>query len=136
MNENNKKLNEKFKNSISEMEKKLEEKENIHQNEIIQLNKNSEETLNQLKTLFENEKMRLEEKLREEKEKYEKKIETMTDDYENKLKDQENELKEENENLQNDLNDLNQGHNQFVTNAEHEFELLNQKILTLNASLK
>ena len=35
--------------------------------------KNSEETLNQLKTLFETEKNRLEEKLREEKEKYEKK---------------------------------------------------------------
>ena len=80
--------------------------------------------------------MRLEEKLRDEKEKYEKKISNLIEDYENKLKDQENELKEENENLQNDLNDLNQGHNQFVTNAEHEFEMLNQKVITLNASLK
>ena len=60
----------------------------------------------------------------------------MMEEYENKLKDQKNELKEENENLQNDLNDLNQGHNQFVTNAEHEFEKLNQKVINLNASLK
>ena len=55
--------------------------------------KNSEETLNQLKTLFETAKMRLEEKLREEKEKNEKRINSIIEDHENKIKEQENELK-------------------------------------------
>ena len=55
--------------------------------------KNSEETLNQLKTLFETEKIRLEEKLREEKEKNEKRINSIIEDHENKIKEQENELK-------------------------------------------
>ena len=52
-----------MKNQISDFEKKLEEKDSLHQKEIIQLNKNSEETLNQLKSLFESEKARLEEKI-------------------------------------------------------------------------
>ena len=55
--------------------------------------KNSEETLNQLKTLFETAKMRLEEKLREEKEKNEKRMNSIIEDHENKIKEQENELK-------------------------------------------
>ena len=46
---------------------KLEDKEIAHRNEIVDLNKASEETLAQLKALFSTEKVRLEEKLKEEK---------------------------------------------------------------------
>ena len=49
MTKNAEKLNNRLKTSISDLEKKLEEKENQHQNEIIQINKTSEETLAQLK---------------------------------------------------------------------------------------
>ena len=38
--------------------------------------------------------------------------------------------------MQNDLDDLNQEHTQYVTNAEHEFELLNQKLETMEKALK
>lgn len=38
--------------------------------------------------------------------------------------------------MHNDLEDLNQEHTSYVTNAEHEFELMNQKIETLEKALK
>ena len=133
---NNELYDNKIKNQISDYEKKLEEKESAHQKEIIQLNKNSEETLNQLKALFESEKIRLEEKIRDEKAKNAKKVQNLIDDYESRLKDQENEFKEENENLQNELADLNQAHEAFVSNAEHDFELMNQKIVNTEKALK
>ena len=136
MNKNNELYNNKLKNQISDFEKKLEEKESSHQKEILQMNKNSEETMNQLKSLFESEKMRLEEKLKDEKNKNSKKMQTLIDDYENRLKEQENEYKEENENLQNELADLNQAHETFVANAEHDFELMNQKIINTEKALK
>ena len=132
----NQELNSKLKNAISEMEKKLEEKESTHQSEICELNKNSEETLNQLKALFETEKTRLEEKLKEEKSKNEKKMSALIEDYENKLKEQENEYKEENENLQNDLNEIDKAHSVYVSNCEHEFEMLNAKIESTEQALK
>ena len=73
MNKNAEKMNNKLKNTITDLEKRIEEKENQHQNEIVQLNKTSEETLAQLKSLFDNEKARLENKLKEEKNKNGKK---------------------------------------------------------------
>ena len=136
MNKNTEKLNNKLKTSINELEKRLEEKEAQHQSEISQINKNSEETLSQLKVLFENEKNRLELKLKDEKSKNEKKIANLIEEYENKLKEQENELKDENDNLQNDLDDLTQEHTSYMTNAEHELELLNQKLENYEKALK
>ena len=129
-------FNTKLKNQISDYEKKLEDKESLHQKEISQLNKNNEETLSQLKSLFESEKARLEDKLKEEKSKNAKKLQNLIDEYENRLKEQENEYKEENENLQNELADLNQAHEAFVSNAEHDFELMNQKVLSSEKALK
>ena len=38
--------------------------------------------------------------------------------------------------MHNDLEDLSQEHNAYVTNAEHEFELMNQRIESLEKSLK
>ena len=74
INETTKNLNSKYKTSITELEKKLEDKESQHRSEISQLNKNSEDALAQLKLLFENEKNRLENKLKEEKSKSDTKI--------------------------------------------------------------
>ena len=133
---NNELYETRLKNQKSDFEKKMEDKESLHQKEILQINKSSEETLNQLKSLFESEKMRLEEKLKDEKNKNAKKNQNLIDDYENRLKEQENYFKEENENLQNDLNELNQEHEAYVANAEHEFELMNQKILNTEKALK
>ena len=129
-------INKRLKKNVEDLEKKLEEKELAHQNEIVDVNKTSEETLNQLKALFETEKTRLEEKLRDEKAKNDKKVNTLIDDYESKLKEQENELKEENDNLQNELTELEKAHTIYVSNAEHDFEMLNQKILNSDLALK
>jgi hypothetical protein len=38
--------------------------------------------------------------------------------------------------LQNELADLNQAHETFVANAEHDFELMNQKIISTEKALK
>ena len=136
LNKISEKYEQKIKNQITDDEKKLEEKESLHQKEITQINKNTEETMTQLKALFESEKLRLEEKLKEEKNKSQKKIQSLTEEYESRLKDQEVEYKEENENLQNELSDLNQAHETFVQNAEHDFQLMTQKIQNTEKALK
>ena len=38
--------------------------------------------------------------------------------------------------MQNEFDELNQEHNTYITKAEHEFELLNQKIETMEKSMK
>ena len=136
MNESSEKLKSKLKKDLDEMEKKLEEQENNHRNEIFELNRSNEENFHQIKTIFETEKTRLEEKLKEEKSKYEKNLQNLIDDYENKLKDTEGELKEENENLQNELNEINSVHVNYVNNSEHEIEMLKQTILQNENKLK
>ena len=42
----------------------------------------------------------------------------------------------ENENLHNELEDLSQEHTSYMTNAEHEFELMNQKVQNLEKALQ
>lgn len=126
----------KIKQLNEELDKHLEEKEKIYQNEIRNLNQNSEEAINQFKSLFEIEKMRLEEKLKEEKIKNENKMKVVTEENENKLKEMEKELKTELEELQEEYNLLESDHQNYIYNAEHEVSLLNQKIETLESALK
>ena len=89
-----------------------------------------------MKSLFETEKIRFEEKLKDERNKTEKKLKNLTDEYESKLKEQETELKEEIENLNNDLQAEINNHNEYVSHAEHEIGLLQQKIETLDNQIK
>lgn len=114
-----------------ETEKKLEEKEQKHQKELYDLNKNSEETILQMKSIFDTEKIRFEEKLKDERTKNEKKIKNLTEDYETKIKEIESEYKEEIENLNADLQAEVNNHNDYVSHAENEIGLLQQKIETL-----
>src|SRR5574344_3134025 len=118
------------------MEKKLEDKEIAHQNQLKESNKQSEDAVNELKALFGAEKLRLEEKLKDEKTKNAKKVSEMIEEYENKLKDQETELKEELENLQYDYKDLEDEHETYMTKVDHDFEMYDQKIKTSEAALK
>ena len=84
-----------------------------------------------MKSLFETEKIRFEEKLKDERNKTEKKLKNLTEEYESKLREQETELKEEIENLSNDLQAEVNNHHDYVSHAEHEIGLLQQKIETL-----
>ena len=124
-------IQRRIKKLIVEHEKKLEEKEQKHQKEQMELNKNSEETINQLKNIYESEKNLFEEKLREEKSKTERKIKALTDEYEKKLSQQETELREEIENLSEDYQLEVENHKNYASQAEHEVGLLQQKIETL-----
>lgn len=134
------KKNEEFSSTVKflneDFEKKNEEKEDRHHRELSDLNKNSEDTISQLKALFESEKIRFEERLKEEKSKNEKKIRFTIEEYEGKIKEIENDLREELDNLQNDYSDLECNHQNYISNAEHEIDLLNQKIEALEGYLR
>lgn len=132
----NEELQNKLKSIHDEYERKMEEKERMNQKEISDLNKNSEETISQLKALFETEKIRFEDKLKEEKLRNEKKIKYTIEEYEAKLKEIETDLRDELENSQNEYADLESSHHNYVSNAEHEMEMLNQKIEALEAYLR
>jgi hypothetical protein len=129
-------MQENLKKIIEEFEKKIEEKENKHQKEIWDLNKSSEETINQMKALFETEKIRFEERMKEEKHKNEKKNKFLNEDFDQKLKDLESELKEEIESLQIERDDLEHLHNDYVSGIENEMGVLNSKIEGLENALR
>lgn len=134
--QSNLEFQQRLKSLTEDYEKKSEEKETKHQKEILELNRSSEETINQMKALFETEKIRFEEKLKEEKHKNEKKNKFIIDDYEQKIKETETELRDEIENLQNERDDLENLHNEYVSGIENEMGILNTKIETLENSLK
>jgi len=126
----------KIKYMNDEYEKKLEEKERYHHNEIAELNRISEETVSQLKALFETEKIRFEDKLKDEKLKNEKKIKSLKEEYETRIREVESELKDEIDNINNDYNELENTHQTYIANAEHEIATLNQQREALEAYLR
>lgn len=118
----------KLKSLTEDYEKKSEEKEAKHQRELLELNRASEETINQMKALFETEKIRFEDRLKDEKHKNERKLKNLIDDYETKLREIENELKEENEILQSEKDEIEMKHNNYIQNVEGEISTLKNRI--------
>jgi chromosome segregation ATPase len=86
--------------------------------------------LNQLKTIFENEKNRLEEKLLQLKTNNDANITNLTIEYDIKLKEQEKELKNDLETIQNAYDEIKAKCNTISFDAEHKLSLLNQQIIT------
>lgn len=140
LNESISKLNEetnyKLKAFVDEYEKKIEDKELRHQKDLMDLNKTSEESINQLRILFESEKIRFDEKTKEEKIKTDKKIRNLIEDHEVKIRELENELREEIEILHNERDNLDEIHRNYITNSENEIGNLISKIENLELCLK
>ena len=100
------------------------------------MNKNSEDAVNQLRVMFESEKINFEEKLKEEKKKNERKIKNLTEDYESKIQEMENEMNEEIDMFNNDLQEKDNYHETYCRQVEHEINTLNQRIDMLESNLK
>ncbi len=126
----------KLKKFMEEFEKKNEEKDAFYRKDIEIINKSCEDTIANYKTMFENEKVRLEEKIKEEKNKYEKKLKYTQEEYEIKIRDMEKDSKLEIENLKYDYEELEDTHKNYIMDAENELRNLNQKISQLEVSLK
>ena len=94
------------------------------------LNEHSENNLNQLKKIFNDEKKRLEDKLNSQKKKFDDKINNMINEYEEKLKEQEQQSKTELDNLQFAYEDLEAKYNALTVDAQHQILLLSEKLLT------
>ena len=100
------------------------------------MNKSYEDTIVQLRALFNNDKKILEEKLIKERENFEFKTNLIIVDYESKLRVQESDFIEQMDNLSNELN--NQINNNQLTEStlSHKINLLEQKIETLEEHLR
>ena len=101
-----------------------------------ELNTKSEETIKQLRMIYETEKIRLEEKLKEEKNKAERKIKQITEEYEEKLRETTEELQQEYMNLEEEYKSLEQRSLNYETQAENEINILNHKCETLDKANK
>ena len=88
-------IEKRIKDKIQDYEDQLNKKEENHRAEIALLNEDSENTLNQLKKIFADEKKRLEDKLNTQKQKYDEKTNNIINEYEEKLKEQETQNKTE-----------------------------------------
>ena len=127
---------QKLKSLTEDYEKKSEEKEAKHQKELFEQNRSSEETINQMKALFETEKIRFEDRLKDEKHKNDRKHKNLIDDFELKLRELENELKEENEILQSEKDEIESKHNEYIQNAEGEISSLKNRIDNNESALR
>lgn len=127
---------ERLKSLTEDYEKKSEEKEFKHQRELLELNRTSEETINQMKALFETEKIRFEDRLKDEKHRNDRKFKNLIDDYEQKLREMENELKEENEILQSEKDEIESKHNDYIQSAETEISMLKNRIESSENALR
>lgn len=127
---------QKLKFLTEDYEKKSEEKEAKHQKELFEQNRSSEETINQMKALFETEKIRFEDRLKDEKHKNDRKHKNLIDDFELKLRELENELKEENEILQSEKDEIESKHNEYIQNAEGEISSLKNRIDNNESALR
>jgi len=126
----------KFKKFMEDFDKKTEEKDIFYRRDIEIINKSCEDTIANYKTMFENEKIRLEEKIKEEKLKYDKKLKYSQEEYEIKIREMEKDLKSEIENIKFDYEQLEDNHKNFLIEAENEIRSLNQKNSSLDTSLK
>ena len=123
-------IEKRIKDKIQDYEDQLNKKEENHRAEIALLNEDSENTLNQLKKIFADEKKRLEDKLNTQKQKYDEKTNNIINEYEEKLKEQETQNKTELDNLQYAYEELEAKYNALSLDAQHQISLLTERLLT------
>ena len=126
----NAELKKQAKNIINDYEQQLILKEETHRNEIRDLNTQSEDTLNQLRAIFTEEKQRLENKIISQKKKFDENLNFITKEYDDKLIEQDQQNKLELDNLQLAYDELEAKYNTLMIDAEHQILLLNEKLMT------
>ena len=126
----NDELGKKTKNIVEDYELQLTKKEEEHRNEIRILNEQNEKTLNQLKKIFNDEKVRLDEKINTQKKKFDDKMNNIINEYETKIKEQEEQCKLEVDNIQYAYEELEGKYNALSLDSQHQIELLSEKLLT------
>jgi hypothetical protein len=136
LNEAHDEMNEKFKEMLSENEKRMDEKEYSHHKEREDFNSKSEDTLKQLKMIYETDKIRVDEKLKEEKNKNDRKIKQLTNEYDEKIREMNDEGQNEYYNLEEEYKALEQRSLTYESQAENEINLLSHKCETLEKNVK
>lgn len=129
-------MSEKLKSMIKDGEKRLEDKDYSHNKEMEDLTTKSEDTIKQLRMIYETEKIRLEDKFKEEKSKNEKKLKSLTNEYEEKIKELTDEAQNEYYNLEEEYKALEQRSLNYESQAENEINILKNKCDNLDKNLK
>ncbi|CAG9318657.1 unnamed protein product [Blepharisma stoltei] len=127
---------EKFKKRIKALENQLEETKSKHGEEVHAGNLRAEQSYQQLKIFYEEEKNRLEFRLKEEKEKSEKKYKIMSEEYEDRIRQNEDLFDEELTAKEDEMHELEEYYKEQVNMLTHQSGLDTQKIETLEKVLK
>jgi chromosome segregation ATPase len=126
----------KMKKRIKELESQIENMQGRASEEIQAINLKSEQTLAQVKYFYDQEKMRLEQRLIDEKERAEKKYGLMCEEYEDRIRQEVEALEEEINNLNEDMSEMHATHTEDIAKLRHQNALDSQKIETLEKYLK
>ena len=125
-----------YKKVIEDLEIQMEENKKKHQADIREIQKYSEDALEQLRSVYEIEKERLQTRILEEKEKNGRICAQQLEDHETKLKEEQQQRAEEVQALHNDLEECELRSREIITKLEQKEELYQQKIKTLEVQLK
>ncbi|EAS03779.1 amine-terminal domain guanylate-binding protein (macronuclear) [Tetrahymena thermophila SB210] len=131
-----KEVEERYINRIRLLEDEIEE---IKQNAIKDIRESqakSEESLAQLKNIYEIERETLERRLAEDKEKWDKRYQLSCDEYQEQIREAQHTYEEEIENLKDDLREQEAQYHNVVQQYEHELALKQQTIETLEKYTK
>ncbi|CDW82778.1 guanylate-binding n-terminal domain containing protein [Stylonychia lemnae] len=126
----------KFRKMVKLYENQLEERNNQSQQDIKDLQEQSEKEIMSLRNFYEMEKEKLELRLNEEKDKNQHRISILTEEFEQKLRDELQDREEEIECLQTELRESEQIHQGFAQQIEYELGLKQQMIENLDKQLR
>jgi Guanylate-binding protein, N-terminal domain/Guanylate-binding protein, C-terminal domain len=123
--------NPKDKIKISELEQQLEQLINKHIEEIESIKSKNEVTISQLRTFFDQEKMRFEQKIIDEKNKFEKRLAENIEEFEEKLGNEKAHHDEEVNLLQEEYAEMENFYAGQVKNRDENLEISNQRVSNL-----
>ena len=125
-------LKDEHKQKIKELQMnfdcKLEDKDIKHLEEISELNRNAEKQINQVKKLYETEKLRYEEKIKNDKESNEKKVNELVSEYEEKFERERTERENEAEQFKKDFEELEKAFQENKNSSTNEINNLKVKL--------
>lgn len=119
---------DRFGNRVKTLEISIQELKRDHSTELTMIHERNEQMIVQLKNFFNNEKEKIEKRLRDEKTKSDVKYNQIVVEYEDKIKDEQEKYEEEIEQLKEDLREMEINLNALQQQADHDLVLKQQTI--------
>jgi uncharacterized protein with von Willebrand factor type A (vWA) domain len=108
---------------IEELRNELEEKDELHETTLQDIHTKSEEAINALKAFYEEQGVRIEERMREETGRAQKRYNGLTEEFEGKMRDERTNFEDQIQMLEEEANHAGQEKDGIINHYEHELGL-------------